>query len=46
MGLLKPAFLNLGGITLVRIWSWAQALVGPFLFVMFSLALKNKLKRE
>lgn len=45
MGLLKPPSLDLGGLTLVRIWSWAQTLIGPFLFVMFSLALKNKLKR-
>lgn len=46
MGLLKPEFLDLGeGLTWPRIWSWAQALAGPFLFVMFSLALKNKLKR-
>lgn len=48
MGYLKPNFLDLGKLnelTLVRIWSWAQTLIGPFLFVMFSLALKNKLKR-
>ncbi len=46
MGLLHPEFLDIGrGLTVPRIWSWAQALIGPFLFVMFSLALKNKLKR-
>lgn len=48
MGYLKPKFLDLGQLTeltLVRIWSWVQTLAGPFLFVMFSLALKNKLKR-
>lgn len=46
MGLLKPEFLDLGeGLTWPRIWSWVQAVAGPFLFVMFSLALKNKLKR-
>lgn len=47
MGFLKPNELNLGkGLTWPRIWSWVQTLAGPFLFVMFSLALKNKLKRE
>lgn len=46
MGLIRPDHLHLGeGLTLVRVWSWVQALAGPFLFVMFSLALKNKLKR-
>lgn len=46
MGLLKPEFLGLGqGLTWPRIWGWVQTVAGPFLFVMFSLALKNKLKR-
>lgn len=46
MGFLKPNNLYLGeGVTWPRIWSWVQTLIGPFLFVMFSLALKNKLKR-
>ncbi|MDI3466425.1 MAG: hypothetical protein OJF50_005246 [Nitrospira sp.] len=46
MGFLRPTNLDLGeGMSWLRAWSWAQALVGPFLFVMFSLALQNKLKR-
>lgn len=46
MGFLRPKDLYLGdGLTWPHIWSWAQTLIGPFLFVMFSLALKNKLKR-
>ncbi len=46
MGFLRPKDLDLGqGLTLPRIWSWVQTLAGPFLFVMFSLAIKNKLKR-
>ena len=46
MGFLKPDNLDLGkGLARPRIWSWVQTLIGLFLFVMFSLALKNKLKR-
>jgi hypothetical protein len=47
MAFQKPDdFVNLEqGLSPLRVWSWVQNLVGPFLFVMFGLALKNKLKR-
>ncbi|MDR4477554.1 MAG: hypothetical protein R3B11_16330 [Nitrospira sp.] len=46
MAFLKPDFVQLEeGLSPLRVWNWVQSLVGPFLFVMFGLALKNKLKR-
>jgi len=46
MAFQKPDFVHLEqGLSPLRVWTWVQSLVGPFLFVMFGLALKNKLKR-
>ncbi len=46
MAFQKPDFVDLEkGLAPLRVWNWVQSLVGPFLFVMFGLALKNKLKR-
>lgn len=46
MAFQKPDLVDLDtGLSLLGVWNWMQSLVGPFLFVMFGLALKNKLKR-
>lgn len=46
MAFLKPDFLVLReGLSWARTMSWFQAIVGPALFAMFALAIRNKLKR-
>lgn len=46
MAFQKPDLVDLEeGLSPLRVLYWVQNLVGPFLFVMFGLALKNKLKR-
>jgi hypothetical protein len=43
---LKPDSLVLHeGFSLARVTSWFQTIVGPALFAMFALAIRNKLKR-
>lgn len=46
MAFLRPDFLVLKeGLSWARVMSWFQTIVGPALFGMFALAIRNKLKR-
>lgn len=46
MAFLRPDFLVLRpGLSWTRVMNWVQTIVGPALFGMFALAIRNKLKR-